>query len=112
VTVFQRTALLLTAIWLVMVGVRFRRSKPVLIGGLAALGFYTVLAFCRGAVMPNELGLGIPGSWWSTVAYASVWLGLMVVCSLLADRLANRWFAKPPTRETFRAIQESVLYSL
>jgi len=43
VTPFQPTALLLTAIWLVMVIVRFRRSIIVLIGGLFAIALYTLI---------------------------------------------------------------------
>jgi membrane protease YdiL (CAAX protease family) len=35
------------------------------------------------------------------------WLGLMLLYSPLADWLATRWFAKPPTLGSFGAIQQS-----
>jgi uncharacterized protein len=55
----------------------------------------------------NKLGLGIPNSWPLTVVLAIVWFGLMFAYSPAADRLASRWFHKPPTLETFRVIQQS-----
>ncbi len=106
-TTFQQTSLLLTAIWVVIVGVRFRRSTIVLIGGLVALGLYTFVAFVSGQVTPAELGLGVPHSWWRVVGFAAVWTGLMLAYSPLADRLATLWFDQPPTLESFRALQQS-----
>ena len=38
---------------------------------------------------------------------AILWMGLILVCSLLADRLATSLYKKPPTLEAFRAIQQS-----
>jgi membrane protease YdiL (CAAX protease family) len=105
-TTFQTTALLLTAIYIVIVVVRFRRSSIVLIGGLGAMGLYTLLALAYGEATPSEIGLA-PHSWPPTIGFALVWLGLMLAYSPLADRLASRWFHKPPTLGTFRAIQES-----
>lgn len=61
-TTFQKIALLLTVIWLVMVVVRFRRSGIILIGGLFAVGFYTLVSFARGEVTLGELGLTNPNS--------------------------------------------------
>ncbi len=105
-TRFQETALFLTAIYIVVVVVRFRRSTVVLIGGLVALGLYTLVALAYGEVTLSEIGLG-SHSWLPTIGFALVWLGLMLAYSPLADRLASRWFHKPPTLGTFRAIQES-----
>jgi len=107
VTTFQQTALLLTVIWLGMVVVRFRRSSSVLIGGLFAIGLYTLVAFAYGKVTLDELGLGIPILWLPTTGFALACLGVMVAYSPLADRLATRWFDKPPTLESFGVIQQS-----
>jgi membrane protease YdiL (CAAX protease family) len=106
-TTFQSTALLLTAIWLGMVGIRFRRSTGVLIGGLFAIGLYTAVALACGAVSLHEFGLGIPGRPVITIGLVLVCLALMLAYRPLADRLASRWFAEPPTLQSFRAIQQS-----
>jgi membrane protease YdiL (CAAX protease family) len=106
-TLFQQTALLMTVIWLVLVVVRFRRSNIVLIGGLFAIGLYTMVAFAYGIITPNELGLGNTHHWLPTIGFALVWLGVVFAYSPLADWLASRWFAKPPTLETFHGIQQS-----
>jgi membrane protease YdiL (CAAX protease family) len=103
----QQTALLLTAIWLLLVVIRFHRSIPVLVGGLCAVGFYTLVALAYGGVTLDELGLGVASSWLSTIGFALAWLGLMLVYSPLADWLATRLVARPPTLEAFRAIQQS-----
>ena len=108
-TTFQGTALLLIAIWLGSVGIRFRRSTIVLVGGLFAIGFYTAVALADGTVSADELGLGIPGRASGTIGLALVWCALMLAYSALADRLATRWFAKPPTLQSFRAIQQSTV---
>ena len=108
-TTFQRTALLLIATWLGVVGIRFRRSTIVLVGGLFAIGFYTAVSLARGTVSADELGLGIPGRPLVTIGLVLVWWGLMLAYSPLADRLATRWFAKPPTLQSFRAIQQSTV---
>lgn len=106
-TTFQQTALILAAIWLVTVVVRFRRSSIVLIGGLFAIGAYTLAALAGGMVTLDELGLGLAYSWLLTLGFAFAGLGVMLACSPLADRLASRWFAKPPALEAFRGIQQS-----
>jgi membrane protease YdiL (CAAX protease family) len=106
-TAFQHTALFLTAIWLLIVAVRFRRSTIVLIGGLFTVGLYTAIALARGLVSREALGLAIPDSWIPTIELVAVWLVLMLVYSPAADWLASRWFPKAPTLQTFRAIQES-----
>jgi membrane protease YdiL (CAAX protease family) len=107
VTTFQQTALLLTAIWLLLVVVRFRRSIMFFIGGLLAIGLYTLVTISHGDVTLDELGLGIASSWLPTIGLALAWLALMVAYSPLADWLATRWVAQPPTLEAFRAIQQS-----
>jgi membrane protease YdiL (CAAX protease family) len=106
-TTFQLAALLLTAVWLVLVVVHFRRSTVALIAGLLVIGAYTLAALLLRQVTPTQLGLGQPGSWLITVGWAVLGLGLVLVYSPLADRLASRWFKQPPTLETFRVIQQS-----
>ncbi len=106
-TTFQLTALILIAIWLVLVAARFRRSSALLIGGLLILGLYTLVGLIFGLVTPEQLGLARPLSWPLTFFVALVWLGFMLTYSPLADRLASRWFPRPPTLEAFRAIQQS-----
>ena len=106
-TAFQETALALTAIYIVLVVVRFRKSTIVLIGGLVAVALFTVAALARGAVTLDQLGLRVPDSWLATIGFAVVWLGVMYAYSPVADWIASRYFAKPPTLGTFRAIQES-----
>jgi membrane protease YdiL (CAAX protease family) len=108
-TTFQRSALLLIAIWLGIVGVRFRRSTIVLVGGLFAIAFYTGAALARGTVSADELGLVIPSRPLVMIGLVLVWWALMLAYSPLADRLATRWFAKPPTLQAFRTIQQSTL---
>ncbi len=108
-TPFQQIALLLTAIWLILVVVFFRRSTVALIVGLLVIGLYTAVALAFGWVTPAELGLGLPRSWLLTIGFALAGLVIMLAYSPLADRLASRWFAKPPTLESFRAIQQSTV---
>jgi CAAX protease family protein len=106
-TSFQQTALLLTLFWLAIVAIRFRRSTIVLIGGLVAIGLYTLVAFLSAKVTLSDLGLAIPDSRWRVIGFAAFWTALMFAYSPVADRLATRWFTKPPTLQSFRAIQES-----
>jgi membrane protease YdiL (CAAX protease family) len=104
---FQQNALLLTGIWLAIVAVRYRRSTIVLVGGLVVVGLFTAGGLARGAVTPRELGLSTQSSWLPTIAFAVVWVGIMLAYSPIADRIASRFIARPPTLKTFRAIQES-----
>lgn len=55
----------------------------------------------------RALGLGVPGSWLGAVAFALGWLALMLAYSPIADRLAARLIAKPPTLGAFRVLQTS-----
>lgn len=105
-TTFQQIAILLTGFWLVLVVVRFRRSSMVLIGGLFGIGAYTLVALAVGQVTLEQLGLGRFG-WLPTLGFALAGLAVMLVYSPLADRLAARVFASPPTLEAFRGIQQS-----
>ena len=97
----------MTAIWLGIVGIRFRRSTVVLVGGLCAIGLYTAVALARGTVSLHELGLSIPARPSFKIGLVLIWLALMLAYSPLADKLATRWFAKPPTLDAFRTIQQS-----
>jgi membrane protease YdiL (CAAX protease family) len=104
-TSFQQRALLLIAIGLLIVGVCFRRSKVVLAGGLCAVGAYTLFALFRGDVSARALGLARP--WLSSIAFAVGWLVLMLAYSPLADKIATRFVAAPPTLDAFRMLQQS-----
>jgi membrane protease YdiL (CAAX protease family) len=106
-TTFQQIALLLTTIWLVLVVVRFRRSTIVLIGGLCAIGLYTLVALAYGGVTLDELGLGVAHPWLPAIGFALGGLGVMLAYSPLADWLATKWVHEPPTLESFRVIQQS-----
>src|SRR5689334_21661556 len=52
-------------------------------------------------------GLDAPASWPWTVVLAVAWLALMLGYSPVADRIATRWVAKPPTLGAFRPLQQS-----
>jgi uncharacterized protein len=106
---FQQYALLLIGIWLFAVFVRFRRSTIVLIGGLLTVGLSTSIALICHQASLQDFGLRIPIPWISTIVFATAWLVLMLVYSPLADRIATRWFAKPPTLGAFRSIQRSTI---
>lgn len=106
---FQDHAVILIAIWLLIVAVRYRRSTIVLMGGLFAVTLYSLLEVALHRVSFDELGLSTSVSWPWTIGLAAAWLGLMLAYSPIADRIATRLFAKPPTLGAFRAIQESKL---
>lgn len=55
-TVFQEMAVLIAALWLVAVAVRFQRSPIVLVGGLVALGLYAFVAFLAGQLALRAVG--------------------------------------------------------
>lgn len=55
----------------------------------------------------QELGLSPPASWLATVGFAIGWLALMFAYTPLADKIATRWVAKPPTLAAFRVLQQS-----
>jgi membrane protease YdiL (CAAX protease family) len=108
VTLFQLYTDFLIAAWLLLVLTRFRRSTIVLTGGLILIGAYVALAWARGQVSLTELGLGAARPWFWTVGFAVVWLALMLAYSPVADWLATRWVAKPPTLGAFKALQQSL----
>lgn len=107
-TTFQQSALILIIIWLVLVVFRFPRSGTILIGELLLLGLYTIVSVLYGKVTLQELGLSAARSWVSTIGFAVVGLVAILGYSPIADRLAVRWFEKPPTLEAFAAIQQSI----
>jgi len=106
---FQIHLLALIALWLLAVAVRFRRSTVVLAGGLIAVGLATFAAVMAGSVSPHQLGLGPQTSMPSMLGFALAGMAAMYAYSPVADRLATRWVAKPPTLEAFRALQQSRL---
>jgi uncharacterized protein len=103
----QINALLLTALWLAAVAIRYRRSRVFLIGGLVVVPLLAFAGIFFGSATIEDFGLGFPRSWPATITLAVGWLVLMLVLSPVADRIATRFFAKPPTLEAFRALQES-----
>ena len=106
---FEQIALVIAAIWLGFVAVRWQRSTLVLIGGLCVVGAFALTALAEGQVSAASLGLSIPRSWLLTVGYAVAWLALMLACSPAADWIASRLIEKPPALGAFRAIQQSRL---
>ncbi|MGA7630504.1 MAG: CPBP family intramembrane glutamic endopeptidase [Terriglobales bacterium] len=54
-----------------------------------------------------QFGLNLPASWFSTIGLALTWLALMLAYSPMADKLATRLVAKPPTLDAFRPLQQS-----
>lgn len=108
-TIFQLTALILIVVWLALVVVRFHHSRVVLIVGIFVVGLYTLGAILYGLVTPDELGLGIPNSWLLTIGFALGGLVVILAYSPLADRLAALWIKKPPTLESFRVLQQSLI---
>ena len=106
-TMFQERAVLIAALWLVAVAVRFQRSRIVLLGGLVALGLYAFVALLAGQLSLSELGMSLPIAWIPTLGWAVAWLALMLAWSPVADRLATRLVDEPPTLGAFRALQES-----
>lgn len=107
ITVFQQYAVLLITVWLLIVVVRFRRSRVVLIGGLFAVGLYTLVALVHDDVSTQALGLSASTSWLWTIGFALPWLALILAYSPLADKVATRVVEKPPTLDAFRAVQQS-----
>ena len=106
---FELNALLLTMLWLAIVAIRFRTSRIVLSGGLVVVALFALGAVLRGEATLQDFGLGLPRSWLATLALAAVWLVLMLIYSPIADKIATRFFEKPPTLDAFRALQESRL---
>jgi uncharacterized protein len=56
---------------------------------------------------PHSLGLTRPTSLLWTITLSIIWLLLMLAYSPLADKIATRFIAAPPTLNAFRALQQS-----
>jgi len=108
-TQFHLIALTFVAVWLLLVAARFRKSRVVLIGGLAAVALFALLEGLGGAISAAELGFLRPASWPWFAGLVIGWLALMLAFTPLADKIATYWFEKPPTLRAFRALQESRL---
>jgi hypothetical protein len=54
-----------------------------------------------------EIGLRVPDSWVSTIGFAVAGLVMLLAYSPVADRIATRLVAKPPTLGAFRGLQQS-----
>jgi hypothetical protein len=103
---FQFWGLIGAALWLAVTGLWFRRSTPVLIGGLVVIAAYAVLSMVLDRATVAELGLGPVSPAW-TVAWAVGWLLVMLAASPVSDRIASALFKKPPTLGAFKALQQS-----
>ncbi|MBI1214054.1 MAG: CPBP family intramembrane metalloprotease [Alphaproteobacteria bacterium] len=57
--------------------------------------------------MLDKLGLGLSVSWPLTIGLAVVWTALMVAFTPVADWIATRLVATPPTLGAFKALRES-----
>jgi len=97
----------LMAVWLAAVGVRFQRSRPVLLGGMFAGGALTMAAWAYGGVTFAELGMTPDMPWLWTLGAAVVWTGVMYAYSSVADRIASALVAKPPILGAFKPLQQS-----
>lgn len=106
-TAFQTIGLVLTLAWLALVALGFRRSTPVLIGGLVILGAYALVSLYLGRVTPEDLGLSAAVSWPLTAASALAGLALLLIATPLANWIAERRFKRPPTLGAFKALKES-----
>lgn len=103
---FQLWGLAGAALWLAVTGLWFRRSTPVLVGGLVAIGAYAGLGLVLGWTTLPALGLG-PAPLAGTILAALLWLLVMLGASPIADRFASALFSKPPTLGAFKTLQQS-----
>jgi membrane protease YdiL (CAAX protease family) len=105
---FQLSVLAIACVWLAAAA-RFPKSQPILLGGLIGISAIALGAVAHGDLEPSQLGLslGVQPLW--TVGWALVWLAVMLAYSPVADRIATRFFDKPPTLGAFKAIQESTV---
>ena len=108
-TAFHAYALAGIAIWLLAVVLWFRRSTPVLVGGLvlAALGAVGAADVLE-AVTPEDLGFTRAGTWTHIILWALGGLVVMLAWSPVADRIATRLVATPPRLGAFKALQQSL----
>jgi membrane protease YdiL (CAAX protease family) len=105
--VFRIVACTLILVWVAAIALRYRRSTPLIVGGLAVIGAGTLVALATGVIEPRALGLGTPGSWATTLLAAAVGTAVLLAYSPLADRLASRVFAGKPDLGAFRQIRQS-----
>lgn len=106
-TLFQQVALAWTALWLLAVGLWFRTSPRVMLGGLVSIIGLVGAALLLEWTSLEALGLSGPVSWPKTLAFAVGGLAVMVAWSPVADRIATRFFPRPPDLKAFRALQQS-----
>jgi membrane protease YdiL (CAAX protease family) len=108
-SLFQLCALAAIGAWLAAVALWFRRSTLVLTGGLGLAGLGAVAAVhLTGAVTPEDLGFTHAGTWTHVFAFALGGLAGTLAWSPVADRIATRFVARPPTLGAFRALQQSL----
>jgi hypothetical protein len=107
-TTFQLYALVGIAVWLAAVAIWFRRSTLVLTGGLAVAGLGAVVAIHMFRVAsPEDFGLTHAGTWSHVFLYALGGLAVALAWSPVADAIATRVVARPPTLGAFKALQRS-----
>jgi len=105
--VFQQGALALIGLWLAAICLRFRNSTTVLTGGLVTIGVVALACVALKIETIDRLGLSAPTSWIATLEWAFAGLAVMLAYSPVADAIATRLFAKPPTLGVFHALQQS-----
>jgi membrane protease YdiL (CAAX protease family) len=106
---FRLIALSLAALWLLLVGLRFRRSTLALLIGLIGLGLFTLVEMLLGNVTAADLGLARPASWLTTLLFALGGLAVALAYSPVADWVAGRFYHQPPDLQAFKAVQRSWL---
>jgi len=84
-----------------------RRGKSAIIGGLLAVGAATLVALLTGVVDPDDLGLGRPRSWPTTIGMALVGVAVLLAYSPVADAIARRRFPERPNLTAFDALRQS-----
>lgn len=101
--------LILVALWLTLVAVCFRTSRPVLLGGLLLVAAAALGLIARSDIPAKAVGLVPPKSWLFVIVLGIGWTVPMLLFTPLADRIATRFFARPPQLGAFRVLQESRL---
>lgn len=107
-TSFTAGALAIAAVWLGLVFWRFRRSMPVLVGGMLVITAYGLGGIALGQATLGDFGLTWRAPWWATIAWAAGWTALMFAWSPIADKIAERFYPKPPTLDAFKVIQQGL----
>ena len=105
---YQLIALALTALWMVVVLIFFRKSVIALIAGLVIIGVFVFVGLAAKRLIPADLGLSPPRSWLQVLGYGGAGAVLAAVYSPLANRFAALLVKEPLNLEAFRPIRSSL----